>query len=154
PKELTEKWKVTVGEGVATPALVGDKLYVFSRQEGKEILRCLSAADGKEQWKDGYETGPATGMSGSFPGPRCSPAVADGKVVVLGVRGTLSCYDTSGKKLWSKDDFKGKLPRFFTSSSPIIVDGLCIAQVGGEEGGGIIAYQMSSGEQKWKWTGD
>src|SRR2546425_7333246 len=28
PKELTQKWKVTVGEGVATPALVGDKLYV------------------------------------------------------------------------------------------------------------------------------
>ena len=32
PKELTKKWKVTVGDGVATPALVGDKLYVFSRQ--------------------------------------------------------------------------------------------------------------------------
>jgi outer membrane protein assembly factor BamB len=26
PKELTQKWKVTVGEGVATPALVGDRL--------------------------------------------------------------------------------------------------------------------------------
>ena len=31
PKELTKKWKVTVGDGVATPALVGDKLYVFTR---------------------------------------------------------------------------------------------------------------------------
>src|ERR1039458_8265373 len=29
PKELTQKWKVTVGLGDATPALVGNKLYVF-----------------------------------------------------------------------------------------------------------------------------
>src|SRR5947209_5514776 len=43
PKELTQKWKVTVGDGVATPALVGDKLYVFSRQSGAEITRCLDA---------------------------------------------------------------------------------------------------------------
>src|SRR4051794_15560361 len=41
PKELTQKWKVSVGDGAATPALVGDKLYVFSRQEGNEVLRCL-----------------------------------------------------------------------------------------------------------------
>src|SRR6516162_10047560 len=41
PKELTQKWKVTVGDGVATPALVGERLYVFSRQEGNEITRCL-----------------------------------------------------------------------------------------------------------------
>ena len=31
PKELTQKWKVTVGLGDATPAVVGNKLYVFVR---------------------------------------------------------------------------------------------------------------------------
>src|SRR2546427_12983790 len=56
PKEPTKKWKVTVGDGVATPALVGDKLYVFTRQEGNEILRCLNAADGSEIWQDKYES--------------------------------------------------------------------------------------------------
>ena len=30
PKELTQKWKVTVGEGVATPALAGDRLLIRS----------------------------------------------------------------------------------------------------------------------------
>src|SRR5882672_3484243 len=54
PKELTQKWKVTVGEGVATPSLVGDKLYVFSRQEGNEVIRCLNVADGKELWLEKY----------------------------------------------------------------------------------------------------
>src|SRR5438876_9908447 len=55
PKELAKKWKVAVGDGVATPSLVGDKLCAFSRQEGNEILRCLNAADGKEIWQDKYE---------------------------------------------------------------------------------------------------
>src|SRR3954451_13049468 len=52
PKELTQKWKVSVGDGVATPALVGDKLYVFSRQEGNEVLRCMEASTGKEIWQE------------------------------------------------------------------------------------------------------
>src|SRR5579871_6764749 len=111
PKELTQKWKVTVGDGVATPALVGDRLYVFGRQSGSEVVRCLDAADGKELWQDKYETGGATGPAAGFSGPRSSPAVADGKVVTLGVRGVLSCYDAaSGKMLWRKDDYRGAIP--------------------------------------------
>ena len=45
PKELTQKWKVPVGDGVASPALVDNKLYVFSREDNQEILRCLDADD-------------------------------------------------------------------------------------------------------------
>jgi outer membrane protein assembly factor BamB len=128
PKELTRKWKITVGEGVATPALVGDKLYVFSRQEGNEITRCLNAVDGKEIWQDKYESLGASGPAQGFSGPRSSPTVVDGKVVTLGVRGVLSVLDAKdGKKLWRKDDFKS-WPNFFPSSSPIVVNQLVIAQ--------------------------
>ncbi|HKB36939.1 MAG TPA: PQQ-binding-like beta-propeller repeat protein [Gemmataceae bacterium] len=163
PKELTQKWKVKVGNGVATPALVGDKLYVFSREEPNEVVRCLDAASGKELWQDKYEAGAATGPSSQFPGPRSSPTVADGKVVTLGTRGILTCYDAAnGKVMWRKDDYKGFWPEFFTSSSPMIVGGLCIAQVGGKENGqrngkvnaAIVGYDLASGEQKWKWDGD
>src|SRR5579859_5860495 len=101
PKELTQKWKISVGEGVATPALVGDKLYVFCRQGGDEVIRCLSAADGKELWQDKYAATaprrPGSGFNNEFVGPRSSPTVVDGKLVTLGVQGTLSCYETSGK---------------------------------------------------------
>ena len=79
PKEPAQKWKVTVGDGVATPALVGDKLYVFSRQEGGEVLRCLDAATGKEIWKSGkQDVLPANGPAQGFSGPRCTPTVAAG----------------------------------------------------------------------------
>src|SRR6185436_14738280 len=59
----------------------------------------------------------------------------------------------SGKKLWRKDDFAGAWPQFFTSSSPLVVDGLCIAQLGGRDNGAMVAYDLSSGDEKWKWSG-
>jgi outer membrane protein assembly factor BamB len=153
PKELKQQWKVEVGEGVATPALVGGKLFVFSRQDGNEVLRCLNAADGKELWQDKYESLGASGPASGFSGPRSSPAVADGKVVTLGVRGMISCLEAAtGRKLWRKDEFKA-WPNFHPSSSPIIVDGLCIAQLGGRDNGALVAYDLTSGEERWKWTG-
>jgi len=155
PKELAQKWKVTVGPGDATPALVGDKLYVFARDQAGEITLCLDAATGKEVWRDKYDAQAATGPAGRHPGPRASPTVAGGKVVTYGVRGNLSCLDAAtGKALWRKDDFPGALPRFFTASSPLVADGMCIAQLGSEQKGGIVAYDVATGEQKWKWTAD
>jgi outer membrane protein assembly factor BamB len=155
PKELTKKWNVTVGTGDATPALVGDKLYVSARQGGQEVVLCLDAGTGKEDWKDGYDALPPNGPAGRHPGPRSSPAVSDGKVVTYGARGTLSCLDAaSGKVLWRKQDAGGGWPRFFTASSPLITDGLCVLQVGGEEKGGIVAYDLATGADKWKWMED
>jgi outer membrane protein assembly factor BamB len=156
PRELTQKWKVTVGEGVSTPSLVGDKLYVFSRQGGSEILRCLDAATGKELWQDKYDSLGATGGAAGFSGPRSSPTVAEGKVVTFGIRGMLSCLDAAtGKVLWRKDDFPGTLPTFFTAASPIVAGGLCVAEVGGGNGkGGVVAYDLATGAEKWRWIGD
>lgn len=155
PKELTKKWRVTVGDGVATPALVGDRLYVFSREgdakTGSEVTRCLSAADGKEVWAEKYPVAFKASADGGFPGPRCSPAVADGKVVTLGVNGTLSCLDAvTGKKLWRVET--KEFPRFHTSSSPVVTGGRVVAQFGGEQGGGVAAYDLADGAEKWKWT--
>jgi outer membrane protein assembly factor BamB len=81
--------------------------------------------------------------------------VADGKVFTLGVRGVFNCYDAaSGKKLWHKEPSGNAWPRFFTSSSPIVVDGLCVAQLGGEREGGIVAYDINTGDERWSWNGD
>ena len=156
PKELTQKWSTPVGAGDSSPALVGNKLYVFAREGGDEVTRCLDATTGKEIWQDKYEVPAISGpAAGQHSGPRSSPTVADGKVVTFGVSGTLSCLDAAtGKKLWRKDDFAGKWPRFYTASSPLVTDGLCIAVLGGDSEGAIVAYDLASGDQKWKWTGD
>jgi outer membrane protein assembly factor BamB len=156
PEQLNQKWKVTVGEGDATPSLVDEQLYVFSREDGNEVIRALNADTGKELWADRYETLGADGGARMHAGPRASPTVVDGKVVTYGVRGMLSCLDAeTGKVLWRKDEFKS-WPMFYTASSPIVVDGLVIALVGGDQGGGasgaVVAYDLASGDEKWKWA--
>jgi len=155
PKELAQKWKTTVGTGDSTPALVGDKLYVFARQGDEEVTLCLSAADGKEVWKDKYAAQAVTGPAARHPGPRSSPAVADGKVVTLGAGGVVSCLDAAtGKVVWRKDEFPKVVPKFFTGMSPIIVDGLVVAHLGGQGNGAVVAFDLATGDAKWKWAGE
>jgi outer membrane protein assembly factor BamB len=154
PKELKKGWSAPVGQGVATPALAGGKLYVFGWEDGQEVLRCLDAATGKELWKDGYKTTPATGGASGYPAARGSPAVADGKVVTLGVQGVVSCLDAAtGKVLWRKEN-TGRVPMFASSCSPLIADGLCVVQVGGDGNGAVVAFDLATGAEKWRWASD
>lgn len=155
PTELHPEWKITVGFGDAGPVLVGNKLYVFTRQGNDEVLLCLDAASGKELWQNKYPAIEVTGPAATHPGPRSTPVVADGKIVTLGVGGVLSCLDASGGKLlWRKENPSGQVPKFFTAMSPIIVDGMCVAYVGGNEEGTVYALDLNSGIEKWKWTGE
>jgi len=151
PKELKQQWKITVGDGVATPALVGDKLYVFSREGGAEVIRCLEAASNKEVWKDKYDVEYKGKGDTQFQGPRASPTVADGKVVTFGLNGTLSCLNAAtGEKLWRVET--GAWPMFHASCSPLVVDKTVVVQVGSEGSGGVTAYELENGNIKWKWT--
>ena len=154
PKELTQQWDTTVGLGNATPALVGNKLYVFTRQDADEVTLCLNATNGNELWKDKYAAQEVTGPAArQHPGPRSSPTVANGKVITLGVGGVLSCLDaTNGRVVWRKDPFPKVVPKFFTAMSPIITDRMVIAHLGGQGNGAIIAYDLASGNEKWRWA--
>jgi len=155
PEQLTQEWKATVGLGDATPSLVGNRLYVFTRQHEDEVTLCLDARSGKELWRSGYPAQAVTGPASRHPGPRSSPTVADGKVVTIGVAGVLSCLDAAtGNLIWRKDPFPKVVPRFFTSFSPIVVDGLAVAHLGGTGNGAIIAYVLATGNEKWRWAGE
>jgi outer membrane protein assembly factor BamB len=147
PKELTQKWKVTVGLGESSPVLVGDKIYVFARQGGDEVAMCIDAATGKELWKDKYQAVPVEKAAKLHPGARSSPAVAEGKMCTLGVGGVVSCLDAAtGKVVWRINT--NSWPQFYTAYSPIVVDGKCIVYAGA-----LTAYDLASGESKWEWKG-
>jgi len=155
PEQLQQAWRTTVGSGDSTPALVGDRLYVFTRQGDEETTLCLNAATGEIVWTDKYAAKAVTGAAGRHPGPRSSPAVAEGKVVTLGVGGVVSCLDAAdGKMVWRKDPFEGAVPRFFTSMSPIVVDGMAIVHAGTAGKGAILAYNLADGAEKWRWDGE
>jgi outer membrane protein assembly factor BamB len=156
PAELKQEWKISVGLGDATPALVNNKLYVFTRQAENEVLQCLDAETGKQIWQTaGYPAVVVTGPPASHPGPRSSPTVAEGKVVTVGVGGDIACFDAStGKLLWRNEEYKGAVPRFFTGMSPLVTSGTCIAHLGGPDTGQFIAFDLKSGKVIWKTAGE
>jgi outer membrane protein assembly factor BamB len=155
PEQLTQVWKVKTGTGDATPILVGKKIYLNTRQEGDEVILCLDAATGKELWVDKYPVAAASGPAAAHPGPRSTPAYANGKIVTFGISGILSCLDaTSGKVLWRKENPTNAIPQFYTGMSPLIIEGMCIAQVGTKDNGNVIAFDMKTGNEKWKYTGE
>lgn len=149
PKTLREEWSVPVGEGYSSPVAVGGKVYVFTRQKEHEVVQCIDVASGKEIWRSEpypapYKAGP--GAPGDIK-TRATPAVVGGRVFTLGVSEILSCLDAeTGKLLWRKNS-KG-YPVYGASASPLVVDGLCIAQVGK---GGLTAFDVTTGEIKWSY---
>jgi hypothetical protein len=154
PKSLKDEWKVTVGEGVSSPVVVGDRVYVFTRQKESELVLCLDVASGKERWRSEpylapYKRGAGEGIISI--GPRSTPAVADGRVYTLGMTGILSCLDAgTGRLLW-RQECKPCLP--YGGNSPLVADGLCIVHFGDAEKGkllgGLTAFDARTGEVKW-----
>ena len=54
PEKLTRRWKVEVGEGYATPIVVGKTVYAFTRRDGAETMTALDAATGRLIWRTDY----------------------------------------------------------------------------------------------------
>src|SRR5262249_38332422 len=78
PERLTRRWKVEVGTGYATPVVVGNRVYAFSRQQENEVLRALDAGSGAVIWESSYPApftmNPAAARHG--PGPKSTPTYA------------------------------------------------------------------------------
>ena len=156
PESLTQKWKVEVGLGYATPILSGNRLYMFSRQGADEVMMALDPATGKEIWRTSYaapfKMNPAAARHGE--GPKATPALANGKLYTLGMGGTVTAFDAqSGKQLWQKPGPEVG-PLYGTSMSPLVDRGLVIVHVGGHNSGALTAFDANTGTVKWSWNGD
>jgi outer membrane protein assembly factor BamB len=156
PDRLTQKWKVEVGEGHASPILIGNRVYVFTRQGANEVMQAIDADTGKTIWQSRYaapvKVNPAAEAHG--PGPKSTPTFADGRIFTLGMGGIVSAFDAaSGKQLWQKPG-GSTLPLYGTAASPLVDRGRVIVHVGGHNQGALTAYEITNGDLKWTWTGD
>jgi len=155
PAELKQVWKVNVGFGDATPVLSGKRIYLAVRQNSDEVILCLDAETGKEIWRSPYPAPAVTGPAASHPGPRSTPSLADGKLVTFGVSAIVSCLDAgTGKLLWRRENAENAVPQFFTGMSTLLTDGLCIVHLGTKDKGQIVALDLATGKEKWKYEGD
>jgi outer membrane protein assembly factor BamB len=157
PENLVQKWKVDVGLGYASPIVVGNRLYMFSRQGGDEVMSALDVDTGKVVWKTGY---PVTFAMHSAAvkhgmGPKSTPAFSGGRLFSIGMTGVVTAFDANtGKQLWQKPGSE-PLPLYTSHSfSPLVDRGLVIFHVGGHNQGALTAYDVNTGAVKWSWNGD
>ena len=156
PQALTLKWKVEVGPGYATPIVIGNRVYVFTRKDGNELLLALEAATGKTVWQTGYaapyKMNPATKPHGD--GPKATPTFANGKLFTLGIGGIVSAFEAaSGRLLW-QTPAPPVDPLYGTAMSPLVDRDVVIVHVGGNDNGALTAFDVNTGKAKWSWTGD
>lgn len=156
PAQLTKRWTATVGAGHSSPVVSGNRVVVHTRQANREIVAAYDLDSGKQLWQDGadapYTMNPAA--AGHGPGPKSTPAIADGRVFTLGISGIFSAHDlTTGKLLWRKNAPPAP-PEFGTATSPIVDGSSVIAFLGGQNAGALTAMDVAKGTVKWQWTGD
>ena len=147
PDALKQQWKITVGEGYATPILVGSRIYQFSRQGQNEILRAIDASTGKVIWETpyaaAYQMNNSTSRHG--PGPKSTPTFAGGRLFTLGMTSRVTAFDAaSGKEIWNKPGTAVQ-PLFHTAMSPIVDGNSMILHVGGHDDGALTAFDPATG---------
>lgn len=157
PEQLTQRWKVDVGLGYATPIVVGPRVYMFARQGENETMIALDAASGTVVWRTGY---PASftmnsGAAQHGPGPKSTPVFSNGKLFAIGMTGVVTAFDAaSGRILWQKPG-TGVVPMYTTHAFSALVDrDLVVFHVGGHDRGALTAFDVNTGDVKWRWDGD
>jgi outer membrane protein assembly factor BamB len=156
PDRLTRKWRVDVGLGYATPILVGDRVYVFSRKDNNEVLAALEAGTGQTIWQTSYAApftiNPAAARHEK--GPKSTPTFAGGRLYTLGMSGIVTAFNAAdGKQVWQKPA-PPAMPLYHTAMSPLVDRGMVIVHVGGHNQGALTAFDPQTGAVKWAWTGD
>ena len=166
PEKLTEVWRIEVGEGQSSP-VVGPSteddptlIFLHSRQHGQETVQAIDPEKGTSVWRQAFDETyePYPGAKSFGKGPKSTPALDDGKLCTLSVRGTLSCFEArSGEVLWRKsfgERFPEPYPPFGTAMSPLFDEDRLIVHVGGHPAGALLALDPATGKPLWSYEGE
>ncbi len=160
------QWQVDVGDGFAGPAVHDGTLVLFHRKLDREIVEAFDAGSGQSKWSVDYpaEYVPTYTSDG---GPRAVPLIHNGQIFIYGALGGLRAIDlATGNKRWERDTFeefnskkrvRGEPAEgyFGIGSTPILVDGKLLVNVGGDTNqAGIVAFDPANGKTLWTATSE
>lgn len=155
PKEGPELlWEAKLEEGFGGAAVMGDEVFIVDRvSKEKDILRCLSLKDGKEQWN--YES-PSEGEP-PFPGSRSVPTVEEDAVYFIGPFGEVFRINRETHKPDWKISLKRRYPDADTpkwgyAQCVLVVGDVVIVTPFGEDIG-IVGWDKKTGKELWKSDG-
>lgn len=132
-------------------AVVSGRLFTQEQRGENEAVTCFNAVDGKLIWAHEEQSRFEEVVSGA--GPRATPTIVKDQVYTLGARAILlSLSAKDGSVNWRRDlmkDYGSTVPIWGFCASPLVVDGLVIAFVGGSGDNGLMAFDAETGEEVW-----
>jgi len=148
-------WKADVpGRGHSTPSVCGDRIFVTSADEQKQIqwLYCYDRATGRRIWETKIHEGNFEHMHEKNSQASCTPA-CDGERVFtafLNNKGVhVTAVDFDGRILWQKE-----AGPFYTvhgyAASPVIYKSFVIVAGDNVETGFLAALHRETGEIVWR----
>ena len=149
PDALTRHWKVDVGEGYATPVVVGEVVYAFTRRDQSEGITALNAKTGAELWSSRYPApyAPSAAAAAHGAGPKATPLFYQGTLFTLGVSGIVAAFDAAAGRILWKTEAPAEVPYFGAASSPLGVDRVVIVHPGNY--GPLTAFDATTGAITW-----
>ena len=152
PLSLKLRWKRVLGTGYSGVSVAEGVLVTVFAEGGREVIIALDATSGEERWR--HELAPVyVGHDGSYYGSIATPAIADGRVFVLGSWGHLAALDLqTGAALWAThlvDDLGSEKPHYGFGGSPVVVGDTLVLPIGGQDGA-VAGFDVTSGELRWR----
>ena len=152
PLALELRWKRPLGSGYSGVSVAEGLLVTVCEAGDRDVVAALHPETGEDLWR--YDLGPAhPGHDGSADGAMSTPAIADGRVFVLGPWGDLAALDAgTGARLWSThlvDDLGSEKPLYGYASSPVVVGDTLVLPVGGKAGA-VAGFDVASGALRWR----
>jgi outer membrane protein assembly factor BamB len=147
------RWRHRCGAGYAGVAVAADRVYLWHREDDREVIECLSAADGSRLWSRRF---PAIYSGGVDPdrGPRCVPVVTPRHVVLYGAAGDLHVLDAArGTLRWTRQlrsELEAGDGYFGAGSTPLVLEDRVLVEVGARDGAGLVAVALEDGRTLWK----
>lgn len=154
---LGETWRVPMGPSYSGPLVVEDRVFATETVDKQdERVRCLDRVTGKEIWSKSWPGSMKVpffaGANGSW--IRSTPASADGRLFVAGIRDLLVCLDAgTGEEIWRKDFpalMGSPIPQFGCVCSPL-VDGEFVYM---QAGGALHKLEQATGKSVWQSASD
>lgn len=148
PKTL---WKAQVGTGCSSFVIAEGRAFTVGNKNDTDIVWCFDVTNGDVLWKKEYPEKLAPKFYDG--GPGATPTIDGDLVYVLSKSGRLSCLKTkNGEEQWVrnfKDDYKGNMPTWGFSSSPVVYKEHLLCLPCGK-GAAMVVIDKKTGELCWK----